>query len=80
VTTVDSRPPRRAGRPPCCSPELAKRIRRFKDQGYSLQGIADLLNAEGVPTPLGSAPWTKSHVYGLLGRLYVRDIPEEAAS
>jgi hypothetical protein len=47
--------------------------------GYSLQKIADLLNAEEVPTLMRRSPWRKSHVDGVLGRLYVRDLPVEAA-
>lgn len=60
-------------RPPCC-PEVAARIKALRRQGYSLQRIADLLNAEGVPTPMGRSPWRKSHVDGVLGRLYVREL------
>lgn len=67
---------RRAGRPPCC-PEVARRILALRRQGYSLQRIADLLNGEGVPTLMGRSPWTKSHVDGLLGRLYVRELNSE---
>lgn len=63
-------------RPPCC-PEVAARIKALRRQGYSLQKIADLLNEEGLPTPMGKSPWKKSHVYELLGRLYVRELPEE---
>ena len=63
-------------RPPCC-PEVAARIKALRCQGYSLQRIADLLNAEEVPTPMGRSPWRKSHVYELLGRLYVRELPVE---
>ena len=63
-------------RPPCC-PGVAARILTLRHQGYSLQKIADLLNAEGVPTPMGRSPWRKSHVYELLGRLYVRDLRVE---
>jgi hypothetical protein len=60
-------------RPPCC-PEVAARIVALRRQGYSLQRIADLLNEEGVPTPMGRSPWRKSHVDGVLGRLYVREL------
>ena len=64
----------RAGRPPCCPLELAARIQALKDQGYSLQRIADLLNDEGIPTPMGRPRWRKSHVDGVLSRLYVREL------
>jgi hypothetical protein len=63
-------------RPPCC-PEIAARIVALRSQRYSLQKIADLLNAEGVPTPMRRSPWRKSHVHELLGRLYVRELPVE---
>jgi hypothetical protein len=65
-------------RPPCC-PEVAARIVALRRQGYSLQKIADLFNTEGVPTPMGLSPWRKSHVDGVLGRLYVRELPLETA-
>lgn len=64
-------------RPPCC-PEVAARIVALRRQGYSLQKIADLLNDEGVPTPMARSPWRKSHVDGVLGRLYVRELPVES--
>jgi len=64
-------------RPPCCL-EVAARIKALKQQGYSLQKIADLLNAEGVPTLMGRSPWRKSHVDGVLSRLYVRELPVES--
>jgi len=56
---------------------VAARIKGLRHQGYSLQKIADLLNEEEVPTPMGRSPWRKSHVYELLGRLYVRELPVE---
>jgi hypothetical protein len=64
---------RRAGRPPC-RPEVAAIILELRGEKYSLQQIADQLNADGIPTPMGLSPWTKSHVYELLGRLYVREL------
>ena len=65
-------------RPPCC-PDVAVRIVVLRRQKYSLQRIADLLNAEGVPTPMGRSPWRKSHVDGILSRLYVRELHVEPA-
>lgn len=65
-------------RPPCC-PEVAARIVMLRRKGYSLQRIADQLNAEGVPTPMGRSPWKKSHVDGILGRLYVRELAAQPA-
>jgi hypothetical protein len=49
----------------------------LRHQGYSLQRIADALNEEGVPTPMGRSPWRKSHVDGVLSRLYVRELHTE---
>ena len=51
----------------------------LRREGYSLQRIADLLNYEGVPTLMGRSQWRKSHVDGLLGRLYVRELGDAAA-
>ncbi len=61
------KPPR--GRPGLVhrSPELADRIRTFRDAGKSLQAIADLLNEEGVPTPRGGDRWRPSSVQTALG-------------
>jgi len=67
----------RAGRPPCCPPELAARIVELRRRHYSLRQIARLLNAEGVPTPMGRSSWSKSHVDGILSRLYVRELLTE---
>jgi hypothetical protein len=77
VTGLTGEERRRAGRPPCCSPELATRILELRRQ-YSLRQIADLLNTEGVSTPMGRSRWTKSHVDGILGRLYVRELLAES--
>lgn len=77
MSPTSQRPPGRVGRSPVCPPEVAKRILILnRDQGLSRQKIADLLNAEGVPTPLRLAPWSKSHVDGVLSRLYMRDLAE----
>jgi hypothetical protein len=69
---------RRVGRPPCCPPETARRIRELNEQGYSLRQIAQLLNDDAVPTPLGRARWGKSHVYRVLGTQYVRELGAES--
>jgi Recombinase len=60
-------PPR--GRPGVArhSPELAERINALRENGESLQAIADLLNAEGVPTPRGGERWRPSSVQSALG-------------
>jgi Resolvase, N terminal domain/Recombinase len=49
------------------SPKLADRIRSLRDAGESLQGIANLLNDEGVPTPRGGDRWRPSSVQAALG-------------
>ncbi|MDQ6835786.1 MAG: recombinase family protein, partial [Actinomycetota bacterium] len=43
------------GRPGLSStdPELAQRLALLRERGLSLQGIAAILNAEGMPTPRG---------------------------
>ena len=65
------------GRPPCCPPETALRIRELRQQGYSLRQIARLLNDDAVPTPMGRGEWGKSHVDRVLGTLYVRELGDE---
>jgi len=81
MSVPGKRPPGRRGRSPLCPPELARRILTLnKDQGLSRQKIADLLNAEGVPTPSKLAPWSKSHVDGVLSRRYTQDIIEKLAT
>lgn len=77
MSSPAERPRCRPGRPPCC-PELARRILALRRRGYSLQRIADLLNDEGVPTLMGRSQWRKSHVDGVLSRLYVRELEEGA--
>jgi hypothetical protein len=61
------RPPR--GRPGLASraPELSGRISALREQGLSLQAIADALNADGVPTPRGGTHWRPSSVQATLG-------------
>jgi hypothetical protein len=48
-------------------PELQARIRGMRDQGLTLQAIADTLNAEGVPTLRGGALWRPSSVQRATG-------------
>ena len=43
-------------------PELAARIVAMRAEGKTLQAIADVLNAEGVPTLRGGALWRPSSV------------------
>lgn len=49
------------------SPNLRRRIQRLRRAGLTLQGIADLLNEEGVPTARGGARWRPSSVQAALG-------------
>jgi DNA invertase Pin-like site-specific DNA recombinase len=55
------------------SPELRRRIRRLRGAGITLQGIADILNEEGVPTVRGGTRWRPSSVQTALG--YRRPAP-----
>jgi resolvase-like protein len=57
------------GRPGLSSvdPELAQRLARLRERGLSLQAIADVLNAERVPTPRQGAEWRPSSVQAALG-------------
>ena len=75
-----SSPARRRGRPPCCPYELAARIARLHfQQRLSLRQISQMLNDEGIPTPMGQSLWRKSHVDRVLHTQYVRDIIETKA-
>jgi DNA invertase Pin-like site-specific DNA recombinase len=59
---------RRKGPPAVAdNPELKERISRMRDQGMTLQAIADLLNADGVPTVRGGARWRPSSVQAAAG-------------
>lgn len=79
MSAVLTQPPRRVGRPPCCSPEVARRILELKDEGYSLRRTAKQLNDEALPTPMGQAKWDKSHVWRVLGTLYMRDLENQTS-
>jgi DNA invertase Pin-like site-specific DNA recombinase len=48
-------------------PELQERIAAMREQGMTLQAIADTLNAEGVPTLRGGAMWRPSSVQRATG-------------
>jgi DNA invertase Pin-like site-specific DNA recombinase len=59
---------RRSGRPAVSDrPSLERRISEMRAQGMTLQGIADTLNAEGVPTLRGGAEWRPSSVQAAAG-------------
>lgn len=64
----------RRGRPPCCPRELAIRILSLRRQGLSYMQICEVLNAEGVPTPMGRSRWSKSTIDRVLHTQYVRDL------
>jgi DNA invertase Pin-like site-specific DNA recombinase len=46
---------------------IRKRIAGMRADGMTLQAIADVLNAEGVPTPRGGAEWRPSSVQSAAG-------------
>jgi DNA invertase Pin-like site-specific DNA recombinase len=48
-------------------PELHERIATMREQGMTLQAIADTLNEEGVPTLRGGAMWRPSSVQSATG-------------
>jgi DNA invertase Pin-like site-specific DNA recombinase len=48
-------------------PELRERIARMREEGMTLQAIADALNQEGVPTLRGGAMWRPSSVQRATG-------------
>jgi hypothetical protein len=48
-------------------PELQERITRMREDGMTLQAIADVLNEEGVPTLRGGAMWRPSSVQRATG-------------
>lgn len=50
----------RVGRPPSMSPEVHARAAAMLRDGKTRREVAALLNAEGVPTPLGGRLWRAS--------------------
>jgi DNA invertase Pin-like site-specific DNA recombinase len=48
-------------------PELQERIAAMREEGMTLQAIADVLNAEGIPTLRGGAMWRPSSVQRATG-------------
>lgn len=56
----------RPGRPSSTPPAVAERIRRLRDEGMTLQGICDTLNAEGIPTPRGGRAWRPTSLRAIL--------------
>jgi hypothetical protein len=59
--------PSSPGRGPRDRQELRDRIAAMRADGMTLQAIADLLNAEGVPTLRGGATWRPSGVQSAAG-------------
>ena len=47
----------RFGRPRSLAPETASRVKILRKSGMTLPAIAELLNAEGVPTAAGGKQW-----------------------
>jgi DNA invertase Pin-like site-specific DNA recombinase len=59
---------RARGRPSVADvPELRERIVGMRESGMTLQAIADVLNAEGVPTLRGGSHWRPSSVQAATG-------------
>ena len=54
------------GRPTVTSPETVAQVQAMREEGLSLQKIADVLNDSGVPTSQGGAKWYPSTVSALL--------------
>lgn len=52
--------------------QLALRVKAMKVSGMSRQAIANVLNAEGVPTLRDAPQWTANTVRGLLERRALR--------
>jgi DNA invertase Pin-like site-specific DNA recombinase len=50
------------GRPRTMSDKVVRKIERLRAKGVSIRGIAERLNAEGVPTAHGGARWHASTV------------------
>jgi len=69
--------PKRRGRPPCCSRELAIEVINMHRRGLSYMQICIALNAKGIPTPMGQSRWIKSSVARLLNTRYVEEIIEQ---
>lgn len=62
------------GRPRNLDQATADRITRLRQEGRTLQEIADLLNAEGVPTASGAGRWQPTTIR----RVALRAAPPEA--
>jgi DNA invertase Pin-like site-specific DNA recombinase len=66
-------------------PALRRRIAAMREEGMTLQAIADALNAEGVPTLRGGAQWRPSSVQAATGykrprrNRALRELPSSAS-
>ena len=52
----------RLGRPATMPEETRARINALRNSGVTLQGVADTLNTEGIPTARGGSKWYASTV------------------
>jgi hypothetical protein len=52
----------------------------LRAKGLTYAQISAVLNAEGVPTPMGRPRWLKSSVDRLLHTQYIRDILEKVGA
>jgi DNA invertase Pin-like site-specific DNA recombinase len=67
----------RLGRPATPVPAAGERVKQLRADGKSLAEIAELLNAEAVPSASGR-PWTKASVQYVVRRLEQHDADETA--
>ena len=58
----------RLGGPVAIDEALADRIRAMRKTGATLEGICEVLNVAGVPTPRGGAEWRPSSIVRVLRR------------
>jgi len=70
----------RLGRPSEIDPAVRLRFRAMRDDGQTLQSIADDLNDAGVPTARGAARWRTSSVSAALQVAHHDEVAEEAST
>jgi DNA invertase Pin-like site-specific DNA recombinase len=56
------------GRPRAVPDATVNRVRALRAEGRSYQGVADVLNLEGVPKFSGASPWVREDVFKLVKR------------
>ena len=49
--------------------EMIKRVQSLRDQGYSYQKIADILNTMKVPTKTRKGNWSRKQVWSILNEI-----------